>query len=124
MARILVVDDDLDTRESLSDWLAREHEVTVAADVPTALEMIDSNAPDVVVSDFEMPPYRGDQFLQAVAEAHPEIVRILHTGSPGRALGSSYAIAHRVFKKGCDMRELSDAIRELYGRRRRGRETS
>jgi DNA-binding NtrC family response regulator len=124
MAKVLVVDDDTDTRESLSDWLVREHEVRLAGSVPEALAMIDLQVPDVVISDFEMPPYRGDRFLQSVSESHPEVVRILHTGSPARALGSSYSIAHRVFKKGCDMRELSDAIREFVGRRQRPHETS
>jgi len=33
------------------------------------------------------------------------------TGSPGRALGFAYSIAHRVLKKGCDLRDLSTAIR-------------
>lgn len=121
MAKILVVDDDPDSRDALGDWLVREHQVLLAADVPAALAMIRVEAPDVVISDFEMPLQRGDRFLQSISETHPEVVRILHTGSPCRALGISYTVAHRVFKKGCDLRELSHTIRELVRRKSGGR---
>jgi len=46
-----------------------------------------------------------------VAERHPRCGRFMLTGSPGRALGFAYSIAHRVLKKGCDLRDLSTAIR-------------
>ncbi|MCU1276749.1 MAG: two component, sigma54 specific, transcriptional regulator, Fis family [bacterium] len=117
MAKVLVVDDDFDVRESLSDWLAGEHEVCKAAGVPEALVAVGRERPDVVVVDFELPPYRGDDFLATVAEHYPHVGRIMHTGSPGRALGFAYSIAHRVLKKGCDLTELSHAIRDFLGAR-------
>jgi two-component system, response regulator, stage 0 sporulation protein F len=113
MARVLVVDDDFDVRESLSDLLAREHDVIQAAGVPEALELVRDQAPDVIIVDFELPPHRGDELLAALAASHPRIGRFMLTGSPGRALGQSYAVAHRVLKKGCDLLELSQAIREF-----------
>jgi DNA-binding NtrC family response regulator len=113
MARVLVVDDDLDVRESLSDWLAHEHEVRQAASVPEALAAIRHEQPDVVITDFELPPYRGDDFLAMLAEHHPTVGRFMLTGSPGRALGFAYSVSHRVLKKGCDLMELSRAIREF-----------
>jgi DNA-binding NtrC family response regulator len=117
MAKVLVVDDDLDVRESLSDWLAREHEVCQAANVPEALAAVGREHPDVVVVDFELPPYRGDDFLATLAEHHPHVGRFMHTGSPGRALGFAYSVAHRVLKKGCDLHELSRAIRDFLANR-------
>ncbi len=117
MAKVLVVDDDDDVRESLSELLAREHDVRQAASVPEALTLVERATPDVVVVDFEIPPYRGDDFLAAVAERHPEIGRFMLTGSPGRALGFAYSIAHRVLRKGCDLRDLLRAIREFLVRR-------
>lgn len=110
MAKVLVVDDDTDVREALSEWLAREHVVCQAAGVPEALALVGREQPDVVVVDFELPPYRGDDFLAMVAEHYPRVGRLMHTGSPGRALGFAYSVAHRVLKKGCD---LSDAIRDF-----------
>jgi DNA-binding NtrC family response regulator len=117
MAKVLVVDDDTDVRESLTEWLMREHEVCQAEGVPEAIELLAVERPDVVVVDFELPPYRGDDFLALVAERHPRMGRFMLTGSPGRALGFAYAIAHRVLKKGCDLGELTRAIREFLGNR-------
>ena len=111
MAKVLVIDDDTDVRESLGEWLMREHEVHRAASVPEAMEAIALEEPDAVIVDFELPPYRGDDFLALVAERHPRCGRFMLTGSPGRALGFAYSIAHRVLKKGCDLRDLSTAIR-------------
>jgi DNA-binding NtrC family response regulator len=111
MAKVLVIDDDTDVRESLGEWLMREHEVRRAASVPEAMEAIALEEPDAVIVDFELPPYRGDDFLALVAERHPRCGRFMLTGSPGRALGFAYSIAHRVLKKGCDLRDLSTAIR-------------
>ena len=118
MARILIVDDDTDVRESLSEWLAREHEVRQAASVPDAMVSIALEPPDAVVVDFELPPYRGDDLLAMLAECHPEVGRFMFTGSPGRALGFAYSIAHRVLKKGTDLRELDRVIQEFLGGRR------
>lgn len=120
MAKVLVVDDDTDTREALSDWLAHEHQVWLAAGVPEALAMLRHELPDVLLADLEMPPHRGDELLATVAERYPTVGRILHTGAPCRALGFAYSTAHRVFKKGCDLHELSEAIHQFMGNRTRG----
>ena len=117
MAKVLLVEDDDDVRESLSDWLSREHEVRTVASVPEATAEIERATPEVLVVDFELPPYRGDDLLALTAERHPEVGRFMLTGSPGRALGFAYSIAHRVFRKGCDLRDLSRAIREFLDRR-------
>jgi DNA-binding NtrC family response regulator len=117
MAKVLVVDDDTDVRESVSEWLATEHVVLQAAGVPEALALVGREHPDVVIVDFEMPPYRGDDLLATIAERYPHVGRFMHTGSPGHTLGFAYAVAHRVLKKGCDLRELNRAIRDyLHGR--------
>ena len=117
MARVLLIDDDIDVRESVSDWLGREHEVVQAATIPEAVVLLERVRPDVIVVDFELPPYRGDDFLAMVAESHPHVGRFMLTGSPGRALGFAYSIAHRVIKKGSDLMELQRAIRDFLSHR-------
>ena len=116
MAKVLVVDDDMDVRESVSEWLEREHVVCQAAGVPEALAIVARESgidASRISCDFEMPPYRGDDLLATIAEQYPNIGRFMHTGSPGRALGFAYSVAHRVLKKGCDLGELSRAIRDF-----------
>ena len=120
MAKVLIVDDDVDVRESLADWLGREHVVCQAAGVPEALLLVGREHPDVVVSDFEIPPYRGDDLLATIAEQYPHIGRFMHTGSSGKPLGFAYKVAHRVLQKGCDLCELTGAIREFLRGRHNG----
>lgn len=117
MAKVLVIDDDGDVRESVSDWLMREHEVRQAASIPEGLALLGEVQPDVIVCDLELPPHRGDEFLAMVAERHPEVGRFMLTGSPGRALGLAYSICHRVLRKGCDLMDLTRAIRDFLARR-------
>ena len=68
MIKVMVVDDDMDVRESLGEWLMREYEVCQAASVPDALALLPLEQPDIMVVDFELPPYRGDDFLALLAE--------------------------------------------------------
>jgi CheY-like chemotaxis protein len=73
MARVLVVDDDEATRETLSWALADEgHEVAVAADGQRALELL-RVATDrwVVLFDYRMPDLDGEALLSIIAaDAH------------------------------------------------------
>jgi CheY-like chemotaxis protein len=65
--RVLVVDDDLGVCRSLRDLLAAEGcEVQVATDGLRALEMIESQPPDIVVSDVVMPDLDGYELFMEV----------------------------------------------------------
>ncbi len=60
MAELLIVDDDADAAEILSDVLARVgHSVRVARDGAEALEAIRERAPDCMLLDVEMPVLDG-----------------------------------------------------------------
>jgi CheY-like chemotaxis protein len=57
MARILVADNDPDALDlAVLDLRLEGHTVAAAPDGDTALQMVDSFAPDVVVLDYRMPP--------------------------------------------------------------------
>ncbi len=66
--RLLVVDDDKDTREMLRFILeeAGGHAVAVGS-VTKALEGYKSSPPDVIVSDIGMPEYNGYALISLVA---------------------------------------------------------
>ena len=84
MARVLLVDDDVDVLESLADWLGRRHEVRIATGFAAAMAaLVDGPDFDVVITDYDMPPYRGDDLLAIVAARWPRVCRILHSGTPG-----------------------------------------
>lgn len=108
MAKVLLVDDDLDVLESLRAWLRREHDVKVASGFPEAMAaLIDGPVPDVIITDYDMPPYHGDDLLAVVAARFPNVCRILYTGSPE---GDAHGPAHHVVLKGGDPRLLNSLI--------------
>ena len=74
--RILLVDDNTDSAESLGELLALSgHEVRTAADGPAALRVYDEFLPDVVLCDLGLPGMSGY-----------EVGRTLRTRPGGRAL--------------------------------------
>nr|AYM54570.1 sensory box histidine kinase/response regulator [Nannocystis exedens] len=65
--RVLIVDDERDTREMLGMLLRRcGVEVTLAASAAEALRLIESERPDVLVSDIGMPGEDGYSLLEKV----------------------------------------------------------
>jgi two-component system, chemotaxis family, CheB/CheR fusion protein len=69
--RVLVVDDDPDTAESLAMVLeASGHEVRTACDGPRALEMSRDFHPDVVVLDIGLPDMDGYEIARRLRLQH------------------------------------------------------
>ncbi len=69
MARVLVVDDDVNIREFVSLALMGEgHEVEVASNGAIALDVVQALAPDVILLDMRMPVMDGWQFASAYRE--------------------------------------------------------
>jgi CheY-like chemotaxis protein len=65
--RILVLEDETDTRDLLNFVLQFEGASVVAVqNVPEALEALKANRPDVVVADIGLPEYNGYAFIAAV----------------------------------------------------------
>lgn len=65
--RILVVDDEADTRDLVCTVLrAQGADVTAAADVETALAMFDEEQPDVVVSDLRLGEMDGNALIREI----------------------------------------------------------
>jgi signal transduction histidine kinase/CheY-like chemotaxis protein len=71
--RVLVVDDDADTREALARILAQAGaSVSSAASAEEALERLQAAPPDVLLSDIAMPGHDGYDFIRAVRALAPE----------------------------------------------------
>jgi putative nucleotidyltransferase with HDIG domain len=83
MARVLVVDDEVGLRLSMSALLKNDgHDVLVAQDVRSALVVLEQSPVDVVISDIIMPGESGVEFLAQVRERDPSVAVILFTGEP------------------------------------------
>jgi GAF domain-containing protein/ActR/RegA family two-component response regulator len=80
-ARVLVIDDEEDVRETLADMLReRSHEVVVAENGAEGLERFQSATFDLVLTDLAMPGISGWQVAQAVKAARPDVPVVLVTG--------------------------------------------
>jgi DNA-binding NarL/FixJ family response regulator len=77
--RVAIADDSLLVREGLRELLADEGGIEIVAscaDLPSLLDAIDENPPDVVVTDIRMPPTQRDEGIRAaiqLRDTHPHI---------------------------------------------------
>jgi signal transduction histidine kinase/CheY-like chemotaxis protein len=91
-ARVLVVDDNADMRDYLLRLLGREYQVEAVPDGETALAMVRSRPPDLLLADVMMPGLDGFGLLQAIrgdpaAGALPVILLSARAGEESRVEG-------------------------------------
>lgn len=80
-SRVLVVDDEQVIREILSDFLTMEgYQVLTAGDGDEALEIVESQPVNLVISDLKMPRMGGLELLANLRETHSEVVTLIMTG--------------------------------------------
>lgn len=81
MSKILVIDDERPIRNSLKEILEYEkHEVELAEDGPTGIEMASENSFDVVLCDIKMPRMDGLEVLENLQDRNPELPVIMISG--------------------------------------------
>ena len=110
--RVVIADDSLLVREGLEQVLSGQPNVDVIgtyADLPSLLEAIEADPPDVVLTDIRMPPSLSNEGIRVAAllrESHPDVgvvvlsqyaepvyaLALLESGSDGRA----YLLKERV----------------------------
>src|SRR5262245_60910774 len=82
--KILVVDDEVSARTALAELLRGEgYAVEVAGDGFKALGKMDEFAPDLVLTDLNMPGIDGVELLRKVKEADSELPVVLMTAFGG-----------------------------------------
>jgi DNA-binding NarL/FixJ family response regulator len=118
---ILIVDDDVGTRLSISDYLELSgYSVITANDGQQALAMVEEFHPDLMVTDIVMPRMNGYELVRQVRQKPrfrllPVILLTARTRTQERILG---------YQSGCDLylpkpfelEELGAAIRNLLAR--------
>jgi DNA-binding NarL/FixJ family response regulator len=123
--RIVIADDHYILREGIRRLLESEPEIEIAAtcdDLESLLAAVESERPDVVLTDIRMPPTRVDEGIQVATrlrETHPEVgvVVLSQYAEPGYALalledgtaGRGYLLKERVD----DVEQLVNAIEEV-----------
>lgn len=82
MIRIIIADDQMLLRKSLSQIISIDEEISVVAMASTGREAIDECErvnPDIVIMDIEMPKMNGITALRIIKEKYPDIKVIMLT---------------------------------------------
>lgn len=81
MAKILIVDDQRSIRNTIKELLEMEsHTPITAGDAMEALEIIENQRIDMVISDIKMPNMDGTELLSKIRATHPDIAVIMISG--------------------------------------------
>ena len=78
--RILVVDDENGPRQALRMLLKEDHEVFLASSVANALDFLETETVDIVITDLRMPQQTGVDLLREVRTRYADIEVIILTG--------------------------------------------
>jgi putative nucleotidyltransferase with HDIG domain len=116
--RILFVDDEPMVLNGLQRTLRKmrhEWEMMFTSSSNEALEILDKNPLDVVVTDLKMPEMDGTQLLAAIKRRHPHVVRIILSGHVKHDMTlQSLQIAHQSLAKPCDAEILKKTLTKLF----------
>jgi len=114
MPKILVIDDERAIRNTLKEVLEYEkHEVDIAEDGPSGLEMFASNTYDVVLCDIKMPKMDGIEVLNKISESssHAPVIMISGHGNIDTAVEAIKKGAYDFLEKPLDLNRLLITIR-------------
>lgn len=80
--KVLIVDDELEVRQILQEFLAHKgYEVHAAESGPEALNALDTFKPDVVLLDVSMPEMDGVETLKRIVALQPTLPIIMVTAN-------------------------------------------
>lgn len=115
--RVLIVDDEKNIASSLKDILNDEgYEVSVAGDGLGALEMIQSDPPDLVLLDIWLPGMDGIEVLKTVKTYHPEIEVLIMSGhgTIDTAVQATKLGAYDFIEKPFSLDQLTQSVESVF----------
>ena len=113
---VLFVDDEPEVTEGLKRNLHKEpYRILCSNNTDEALQILETENVDLVVSDEEMPGMKGTEFLALVRKKYPETIRMMLTGhasldSAIKAINEGRV--YRLLTKPCNDMDLAVTIRE------------
>jgi DNA-binding NtrC family response regulator len=124
--RILIVDDEANARTALAELLRDEgYSVETAADGFKALPKLEEFAPDLVLTDLNMPGMDGIELMRKARARDPEIVAVVMTayGAVDTAVSAMRQGAADYITKPINIDELTLVLERALERRRLRAET-
>ena len=120
---IVFVDDEPDVLGALRQSLRRERKrwrMRFCEGGSDALDAIQDQTPDVVVTDMRMPKMDGAELLERVRQVAPEAIRIVLSGqSDETQIMRALPVAHQWLAKPCDRADLVAALEQAIRCRQR-----
>jgi len=99
--RVLVVEDDVSVRLTISKLLSDEgYEVSTASDGFDALLRLQQGVPDLILSDLNMPQMSGFELLSVVRRRFPEILVVASSAAYDSSEIPNGVIADAFYAKG------------------------
>jgi response regulator RpfG family c-di-GMP phosphodiesterase len=77
---LLIVDDEPDVLDSLRHQFHRSYRVLTRTTGMEAVEILETDEVELILSDQRMPGMTGDQLLRRARELKPDAIRMLFTG--------------------------------------------
>ena len=121
LRRLLFVDDEAMVLSGLRRALhgmRQEWNMEFVESGAAALQALDQERYDAIISDMRMPVMDGAQLLEQVKQRHPDVVRVVLSGQSSReAIFRSIAPAHQFLSKPCDPQELVTRLGQAFAMR-------
>lgn len=119
--RVLVIDDEPDVGELITDLLTEMGcETTLAPGAREALSLLSDNAFDIIISDFKMPGMNGEEFYAALQKSMPgymDRIGFVTGDSMGKAVTHFLTESERPhIEKPISRTELEALVRQLGAR--------
>ena len=121
MSKILVIDDEKSIRNTLKEVLEYEnHQVDLAEDGPSGLELFAANSYDIVLCDIKMPKMDGNEVLFKINEISADIpvIMISGHGNIDTAVEAIKKGAYDFLEKPLDLNRLLITIRNAMDKSR------
>jgi two-component system response regulator AtoC len=114
MKSILIVDDELATRESLRMILKRKYDLLLAASGEEALNTLQTKQPDLILLDIIMPGMDGMETLKQIKEKNrkQQVVMITATKTVKTAVDAMKLGAFDYLTKPFDVNEITSVVAE------------
>ncbi len=117
MKKILVVDDQAEIREMITDHFSfRGYRVLSAASVEEGIRLAAAEDPDAILLDFGFPQgIQGDELLIQVKRNSPHIKIVMITGESREHVRSRMLSlgADAFFDKGSSLKEIQEEVEKL-----------
>lgn len=118
---LLFIDDEISVLNSIRRLLSRrcrDWTIITTTDQHQALDLMDKENIDVLISDILMPGMQGDELLELTAEKHPNIIRVaLSAHAESDAVTKALTISHQFISKPFETNQFIQSIKEIIALR-------